>query len=125
MDLIYKELTQKILKACMLVHTELGCGFLESVYADALEYEFQLMEIPYRREQDLQVVYKGTSLNRHFRINFLCYDKIILELKAVDTIQPIHSVQLLNYLKLSRHMLGFVVNFGSNSLQWKRIANLY
>jgi len=125
MDLIYKELSERVIKACMLVHSELGSGFLESVYSDALEYEFKELQVPYKRELDVQVIYKGIPLDRHFRIDYLCYDKIILELKAVDLILPIHKVQLLNYLKLSRHMLGFVVNFGSASLQWERIANIY
>lgn len=125
MELIYRELSQEILRACMLVHSELGCGLFESVYSDALEYEFKELQIPYKRELDVRVIYKSIPMDRYFRIDYLCYDKIILELKAVDTILPIHKVQLINYLKLSRHRLGFVINFGCPSLQWERIANIY
>lgn len=125
MDMIYQELSKDIIGACMAVHKELGCGFLESVYSDALEYEFKALVIPYKREFAIPVVYKGNILNRIFRIDFLCYDKVVLELKAFERILPIHKVQLLNYLKLSQFKLGFVINFGSTSLEWERIPNLY
>ena len=125
MSLLYEDLTEKILAACLEVHNELGCGFLESVYADALAYEFKASGIPFIREADFPVVYKGHQFNKFYRADFLCFEKIILELKAVETILPIHKQQVFNYLKLAKLKLGFVINFGNTSLRWERIPNLY
>lgn len=109
----------------MEVHKQLGCGLLEAVYCEALERELKERSIPYYREQEFPVVYKGMILNKRYKVDFLCFDKIILEIKAVDKILPVHESQILNYLKLSGLKLGFVVNFGQPSLHWHRMANLY
>lgn len=125
MGLIYEDLTEQILAACMEVHNHLGCGLLEAVYAEALEHELRDRSIPYAREQEFPVVYKGLPLNKIYKVDFVCFDKIILELKATDKMLPVHTSQVLNYLKLSNLKLGFVINFSERSLRWERIANLY
>ncbi len=125
MSLIYQELTQKILGACMEVCNQLGCGFLEAVYCDALEYEFSLRGIPAKREKVFYISYKDKQLSKYYKADFLCFDKIILEIKAVDKILPVHKQQLFNYLKLSDLKLGYVINFGGIKLEWERIPNLY
>ncbi len=123
--MLFEELSEKILSACMEVHTEIGCGLLEAVYCEALGYEFKSRDVPFAREVDLPVVYKGRQLNRKYRVDFVCFDKIILEIKALDAILPIHKQQLFNYLKLANLRLGYVINFGGSSLKWERIPNLY
>lgn len=125
MSLLYEDLTEKILAASLEVHTVLGCGFLEMVYCDVLGYEFRQSGVPYQREVDFPVTYKGHSFNKFYRVDFLCFDKIILEIKATESILPIHKQQVFNYLKLSNLQLGFVINFGNISLKWDRIPNLF
>lgn len=124
-ELLYSDLTKQIIGAGIEVHSHLGCGLYEGVYAEALAHEFGLRGIGFDREVDLNVMYKGKLLAKKYRVDFLCFDKIILELKAVESIQPIHQHQLINYLKLSGIKLGFVFNFGFTSFQYKRIANLF
>ena len=109
----------------MEVHNQLGCGLLEAVYAEALAQELRERAIPFTREKEFPVVYKGLRLSKMYKVDFVCFDKIILELKATDKILPVYASQVLNYLKLSNLKLGFVINFGERSLCWERIANLY
>ncbi len=125
MSLLYEELSAKILGASLEVYNQLGCGFLEAVYSDALEFEFELRSVSYQREKDFFVTYKGKRFNKYYKVDFLCFDKIILEVKAVESILPIHKQQVFNYLRLADLKLGFVINFGSTSLLWERIPNLY
>ncbi len=120
-QLLYKDETYKIVGAAIEVHKELGCGFTEPVYQDALEYEFQLRGIPYEREKVLKVNYKDIVLPKEFRADFVCYDKIIVELKAVSEILDEHYAQVYNYLKTSGYQLGLLLNFGNMSLECKRI----
>lgn len=98
---------------------------MEAVYSDALEFEFELMNIPYKREKDYYITYKGKRFSKYYKVDFLCFDKIIIEIKAVESILPIHKQQVFNYLRLSDLKLGFVINVGSTSLQWQRVPNLY
>lgn len=125
MSLIYEDLTERILAACMEVYNQLGCGLLEAVYAEALAQELRERAIPFTREKEFPVVYKGLRLSKMYKVDFVCFDKIILELKATDKIPPVYASQVLNYLNLSNLKLGFVINFGERSLCWERIANLY
>lgn len=125
MSLIYEDLTERILAACMEVYNQLGCGLLEAVYVEALEQELRERAIPFTREKEFPVVYKGLRLSKMYKVDFVCFDKIILELKATDKIPPVYASQVLNYLNLSNLKLGFVINFGERSLCWERIANLY
>ena len=121
--LIDEEKTGRIINACLEVHNELGNGFLEPVYQEALEEEFKLQNIPYEREKLLPVVYKGKKLNKEYYADFLCYGSIIVELKAVSTLSKPHKAQVLNYLNAANLDIGLLVNFGSTSLKWERITN--
>lgn len=118
----YKEETYKIRGAIFAVHKELGNGFLERVYQDALEFEFQARGIPYEREKDIQIMYKGKPLGEPYRADFVCYGKIIIELKAVEELQGIHRSQVINYLKATGMKLGLLVNFGEEFANIERIV---
>ena len=118
----YKEETYNIRGAIFSVHHELGNGFLERVYQDALELEFQERGIPYEREKNIQIMYKGKHLGEPYREDFVCYDKIIIELKAVEKLQGIHRSQVVNYLKATGMKLGLLVNFGEEFVNIERIV---
>ncbi|MBR5726237.1 MAG: GxxExxY protein [Muribaculaceae bacterium] len=121
--LIYSDESYKI-RGCMLeVHKELGPGFLEQVYQEALEYEFQKAGIPYKREVHLGIKYKDIILNKEYIADFICFDKIIVELKTVSDIAEIHKCQVLNYLKATGHQLGIIGNFAKKSLETARVVN--
>ncbi len=121
-ELIYKEESYKIIGLCMEVHRQLGKGFLEIVYKDALEYEFRQANIPYKREKEYTVNYKGIVLPHKFYADFVVYDKIILEAKAIKALTDEHTGLVMNYLKVSTLNLGLLVNFGEQSLNSKRIV---
>jgi GxxExxY protein len=121
-ELVYKDEAYKIIGACMTVHRELGCGFLEAVYAEALEIELQSQSIPFKREVPLIIEYKGKPLKKTYVADFICFDKIIIELKAVTYLESVHEAQVLNYLKATQYKLGILVNFGQESLKYKRIV---
>ena len=120
-QLIYKEESYAIIGAAMEVHRHIGCGFTEAVYQEALEHEFCLRGIPYEREKTVRIVYKGKELDKEFRVDFVCYDEIIVELKAVDSLTKEFTSQVFNYLKASDCELGLLINFGKSSLEHKRI----
>ena len=122
-SIVYKEECYQVIGACMSVHRELGCGFLEAVYQEALEVEFKLRNIPYVREESLSITYKDQVLNKRYIADFICYNSIIVELKALSEISTVHKSQLINYLKVTKLKLGSLVNFGQNSLQSKRVLN--
>ena len=113
-----------IIGACMNVHNELGYGFLESVYQEALKLELSLLKIPFEKEVKLEVSYKGTALRQYYLADFICFGDIIVELKAVKKIEPSHKAQVINYLKATRFKQALLINFGSNSLQHEKINNL-
>ena len=121
-NLFYRDESYKIRGALFAVHNELGCGFLERVYQDALEVEFRLRNIPYEREKSIQIVYKGELLGEPYRADFVCYGKVIIELKSVSEILDVHRAQIINYLKATKMKLGFLVNFGEESLNIERIV---
>jgi GxxExxY protein len=108
----------------MKVHRSLGAGFLEAVYQEALEKEFIAQNIPYKWQLKLELYYEKEKLNKHYRADFVCYDSIILEIKAVQHIQDAFYAQLRNYLKCTNMELGMLINFGIPSLNYKRIINL-
>jgi GxxExxY protein len=122
MELIYKEEAYKIIGAAMEVHTELGCGFLEAIYQEALEIEFQKQGIPYEREKLLSVRYKDVELKKKYFADFVCYDKIIVEVKALSDLTKQDESQVLNYLNATELRLGLLFNFGRKSLQYKRLV---
>jgi GxxExxY protein len=122
LDLIYKEEAFQIIGLCMEIHNNLGTGFLEIVYKDALEYEFRQANIPFSREQKYLVNYKGIILPHQFYADFVVMDKIILEIKAVSAICDEHIAQSINYLKVSGNTLALLVNFGESKLKYKRLV---
>ncbi len=121
-EFLYKEETYKIIGLCMEVHKTLGPGFAEIVYKDALEIEFKNNNIPYTREKVYEVDYKGNILPHSFGVDFICYDKIVLEAKAQKRLVDEHYSQTINYLAVSKNHIGLVVNFGEKSLEFKRVA---
>jgi GxxExxY protein len=121
MDYLYKDETYKIIGAAMEVHKTLGCGFLEPVYQEALEKEFKLQIIPYTREKPLHIFYKNELLQRTYIADFVCFDKIIIELKALSSLTNEHHAQVINYLKATNFAIGLLINFGKQSLEYKRI----
>ena len=121
-EYLYKEESYKIISILFEVHKNLGKGFSEIVYKDALEYEFKINNIPYQREKEFSVNYKETILKHKFYADFVVYDKIILEIKTVECFSNAHYNQCINYLKVSENELAFLVNFNLSSLEHKRIV---
>ncbi len=121
-ELIYKEESYKIIGCCYEVHNNLGAGFLEIVYKDALEYEFINSQIPFQREVEYDVNYKEKKLTHKFFADFVVFNKIILEVKAISGIADEHIAQTINYLKVSNNKLGLLVNFGELKLNYKRLV---
>ena len=107
----------------MEVHKKLGHGFLEPVYQEALEYEFSLQGIPFTAQGPISITYKDKVLEKQYVADFLVFERIILEIKAVTTLDSTHMAQVLNYLKATGFPLGLLVNFGAKSLEWKRIVH--
>ena len=121
-NIVYKEESYSIIGACMDVHSELGCGFLESVYQEALEITFNEYRIPFIKEAEININFKNKVLDKKYYADFICYNKIILELKAVSALTEIHEAQVFNYLKATGYKLGILVNFAEKSLVYKRIV---
>lgn len=119
-ELVYKAEVYKIIGVAMEVHNELGCGFLEAVYQEAFEIELTNQKIPYFREEEIDIFYKENKLNKKYRADFICFDKIIVELKALSQLTSEHEAQILNYLKSTNLKVGLLINFGAKSLQYKR-----
>ncbi|MFZ5432067.1 MAG: GxxExxY protein [Bacteroidota bacterium] len=118
---VYKDESFSIMGRCMEIHNNLGPGFLEVVYKDALEYEFKKNGIPFQREKEFEVAYKDAILPHKFYADFVVFDKIILEVKAVDRIHKAFIAQAFNYLAVSGLKLAIIVNFGEQRLSSKRI----
>jgi len=121
-DLFFKEECFKLVGFCMDIHRELGRGHDEVIYKDALVVELSRAEIPFSREQKYEIIYKGALLPHHFRADFVIWDKILFEAKAVEQLTDVHVKQVLNYLAASKLRLGLLVNFGAESLEWKRVV---
>ena len=111
---LYKEESYAIRGAVFEVYNQIGCGFLENVYQECLIREFQLQEIPFQSQPNIRVSYKGEQLNLVFQPDFVCFEKIIVEIKAVKELSNDHKSQILNYLKASGYRLGLLINFGSS-----------
>ncbi|WP_395057941.1 GxxExxY protein [Flavobacterium sp.] len=122
MDGYREEETYKIIGICMEVHRTLGPGLLEVIYKDALEIEFKENKIPFEREKEFLIEYKGQILPHKFYADFIVNEDIILEVKAVKEFSNEHTAQVLNYLKLADSEIGLLVNFQNKSLQYKRYA---
>ena len=122
MALLYPSESYKITGAIYEVHKELGPGLLEKVYQEALEKEFKLQRIPFEREKIFSIIYKGEELEQKYIADFVCFDKIVIELKAVEELLPIHKAQVINYLAITGYKLGLLVNFNSLNVSPERIV---
>ena len=122
-EILYKEESYKIIGLCMKIHKELGAGFFESVYQEALEIEFQKNNIPFKKEKKLPVYYNDQPLKKYFRADFICYDSIVLELKATKHSVEADIRQTLNNIKATNFKLGILINFCTPSLTYKRVVN--
>ena len=113
--------TYAIIGAAMEVHRVLGCGFLEPVYQEALAKEFLLRGIPFRRDLELPITYKGDLLAVKYKPDFICYDAVIVELKALDKLGGKEKAQVINYLKATGYERGLLLNFGTARLEYERL----
>ena len=121
--IVHKEESYKIVGAAFKVYNILGSGFLEAVYQEALEIEFKRQGIPYEREKELKIQYDGIELKQTYKADFVCYGKIIVELKAVSALDDAHRSQVYNYLHATGYRLGLLLNFGcSDELEKERIV---
>ncbi|KAA0221549.1 GxxExxY protein [candidate division KSB1 bacterium] len=111
-EILYKDEGYAIQGAIFEVYREMGCGFLEAVYQECLAKEFSRRNVPFASQVDLTIFYKGEKLQQAYKPDFICYDKIIVELKAVKAIDDVHRAQVFNYLKATGLRLGLLVNFG-------------
>ncbi len=124
MNLLYENESYKIIGTAMKVHKELGSGFLEAVYQEALGIEFEKQGIPYLSEPRLKISYSGQELKKYYKADFICYEKIIIEVKATKQLTGIDESQVINYLKATSIKLGLLFNFGTESLEYKRLIRL-
>jgi GxxExxY protein len=122
-ELIYKEETYRIVGSAMSVSNTLGCGFLEAVYQEAMEIELKESRVPFEAQKRIHIQYKDRILQKEYVADFLCYECIIVEIKAIKKITEIEEAQLLNYLNATKLPLGLIVNFGAPKLEWKRYVN--
>ena len=120
-NIIYKELSYKIVELALEVHNELGCGFLEKVYENALMVLFDREKVPARQQAPADVYFQGKAIGQYFA-DILVDNKVILELKTVDVIANIHTAQVLNYLRATGMKLGMILNFGKPSFEYKRLV---
>jgi len=123
-EIVYKDESYKIIGACFEVYKQKGCGFSEAVYQECLAIEFELQKIPFVEQPKIQLDYEGKVLEQYFQPDFVCYEKIIVEIKALPAIIEINKSQALNYLNAANFDLALLVNFGHfPNLEYKRIAN--
>ena len=123
-EIILKEESYKIVGACFEVYNAMGCGFLEAVYQECLGIEFSKQTIPFKAQSPLELSYKGQVLEKKYIPDFTCFEKVIIEIKALKELSDDHRAQVHNYLKATGYRLGMLVNFGQHSkLQYERIVN--
>jgi len=122
-ELLFKDEVYAIIGAAMEVYNQLGPGFGETIYQDAMEIEVEIRKIPNKPQQDIFVFYKGQKLKNFFKPDLICYEKIVVELKALDRLTSREEAQLLNYLKATGLPMGLLINFGTErDLEWKRMV---
>ena len=115
--------TYAIIGAAFEVHSQLGCGFLEAPYGEALVREFLERSIPFEAQVKLSISYKGSPLRSHFRVDFVCYRNVLVELKSLTNLTGLEEAQVISYLKASGYERGLLLNFGKTSLQLRRFLN--
>jgi len=120
-EYILKDECYKVIGCCMDVHNELGPGFLEPVYQEALSYELSRSKVLYEKEKMLEISYKGRILDKKYVADFVCFGELIVELKALKSLSKEHTAQVLNYLKATGYRIGLIINFGTSKLEYKRI----
>jgi GxxExxY protein len=121
---VYAEESYQIMGACFEVYNQIGSGFLEPVYQECLELELAARKIPFVAQRELNLTYRGIRLQRTYKVDIVCFDKIILELKAVSVLVDEHRAQLINYLHAAQLRLGLLINFGHHpKLEYQRLAN--
>lgn len=122
-DILFRDECYRIMGACFEVYREMGCGFLEAVYQECLTIELADQGIPFQPQARLALTYKGRALEQKYIPDFILFDKIVLEIKALSQLAPEHRAQVHNYLKATRHRLGLLVNFGHYpKVEWERIV---
>ena len=117
----FKEECYRIIGCAMEVHKTLGSGFLEPVYQEALSLELSSAGIPFQKEKVLDVWYKERLLTKKYVADFICFNEVVVEIKAMEGLSPDHIAQVLNYLKATHKKIGLLINFGAKSLQYKRV----
>ena len=121
--ILYPDESYKIIGACFNVYKTMGCGFLENVYQECLEIEFEDQGIPFKSYKELKLTYRNKQLKQTYKPDFVCYDKIIIEIKAVSNLVDEHEAQIINYLNATGFKLGILVNFGHYpKLEYKRFV---
>ena len=121
--LLFEEESYAIIGSCIEIHKKLGAGFNEAIYEEVLQKEFKKRNIPFETAKKLQLYYDGVALEKNLIADFVCYDKIIIQLKAVSNIEAAATQQTVNFLKATNFKLGLLINFGEPSLKWKRLIN--
>jgi GxxExxY protein len=122
-EIIFKEESYLVMGACFEVYKQMGCGFLEPVYQECLEKELLIRAIPFRTQVELELRYKTEPLKQKYKPDFICYEKIIIEIKSLKSLNDEHRAQVYNYLKATGFKLGLLVNFGHNQqVQYERIV---
>ena len=117
--------TYRVIGAAMEVHKELGCGFLEPVYQEALQIEFSFQDIPHLIQPDVRIRYKDQPLKKFYVPDFVCFEEVIVEIKALSQLTGLEEAQVINYLKATGMKVGLLINFGCESLEYKRLVYNY
>jgi GxxExxY protein len=121
--LLFEHETYAIIGAAIAVHSELGPGFLEAVYQEALEIELHAKHVPFERQKALTILYRGKPLKKEYLADFMCYGQVIVEIKALSRLSSVEEAQLINYLKATGLRVGLLINFGAaGKLEWKRLV---
>jgi GxxExxY protein len=123
MEIVFKDESYAIMGACFEVYKDMGCGFLEAVYQECLGLEFGFQDVPFREQEELELAYKQNTLSQKYVPDFICYDKIIVEIKAVTQFDDTHRAQVHNYLKSTGYKLGLLINFEHHpKAEWESIV---
>lgn len=119
--MVFEKFCYAISGCAFEVHRELGCGFLEEVYQEAMERELTLKHVPFEPQKKLNIAYKGVLMNKYYVADLYCYDSIIVEIKSVQSLTDVHKAQVINYLKATGCKVGMLINFGAKSCEIKYV----